>query len=153
MTELEEAQKQLQEVQAKIDKLVEEEAKPKKWEWSYERDSTFFIGTTSVHTIYSEAHYSSIEHGRCRRTEEQAEYSLLRNKRANRLEALAMEIGGLYEWKECSERYYINYANNKWNSYYASTYHHPEVVYMSKETAMTICKMLNEGTYSLDKEL
>ena len=93
-----------------------------------------------------------IEHGRYRKTKQAAEQSLARNKRANRLEALAEQLDGLIEFNINKRNWYIWHSGNTWRHDLACGFY-PEVVYMTETCAAEICRMLNEGEFSLDNEL
>jgi hypothetical protein len=124
-----------------------------KFEWKYELDedgSCIMIDSESIRTCGIYDYY--IEHGRYRKSQQAAEQSLARNKRANRLEALAEQLNGLTEFVADSANYYVYCEKLEWRCSGTSTYY-PERVYMTKECAAEICRMLNEGEFSLDSEL
>ena len=79
--------------------------------------------------------------------------SLARNKRANRLEALAEQLGGLKEFDSNECNYYIYLDNNEWIYSDCVYFYYPEVVYMTEKCVIEICRMLNEGEFSLDGEI
>ena len=131
---------------------IEAQQKPKKFEWNYTPDddgSYNMIETTSIRTCDIYDYY--IEHGRYRKSEAVAEQSLARNKRANRLEALADQIGGLKEFENGKENYSIYFSgySDIWTFTDTSRCFNPEVVYMTKECAKEICRMLNNGEFEL----
>ena len=81
--------------------------------------------------------------------------SLSRNKRANRLEALAEQLGGLKEFIYREENYNIIFNINygEWEIHNNKIIYEPEIVYMTEECATEICRMLNEDEFSLDGEI
>jgi len=91
--------------------------------------------------------------GRCRTTIEEAEYSFERNRKANRLEALAMYIGGLYEplWDGVTAHFFVYYhhMSKSWEYAFTVDSMYPEVVYMTRSTAKKVCDILNSGEYDL----
>jgi hypothetical protein len=86
-----------------------------------------------------------------RKTKENAEKSLKRMIRSNRLEALVEQIQGNLG----GDHYIFQYKQSKkWDWMEESFYDfYPEVVLMEKETAQKICDMLNSGKFSLDIEV
>jgi len=97
-----------------------------------------------------------LEHGRYRQTEDEAKYSVIRNKMSNRLEALAMYVDGLYKpiWDGITKNYYVyyNHQAKEWRYASATFNEHINEVYMSEVTAKSVCKILNSGEYSLEGE-
>ena len=135
---------------------IEAQQKPKKFEWNYmpdDDDSYNLVDSSSIRTCGIYDYY--IEHGRYRKSEEAADQSLARNKRANRLEALAEQLGGLKEWENGEDNYYIyRYGNSAiWTITVTCNCFYPESVYMTKNCAIEICRLLNEGLFSLDGEI
>ena len=132
------------------DEQIKQAQASQKFEWKYDEDDTCLLETYYTKG-YSIDDSDYLEHGRYRATEEQAEASLLRNKRANRLEALVYQIQ-----QEVEGDCYIMFEGHadKWitsKTWIEDIY--PEVVLMLKSTADTICEMLNSGKFSLDGEL
>lgn len=127
--------------------LKAEDAKSQ-FKWDY-NGSTYYIGSTDIYPQYNISS-KDIMYGSYRKTKETAEQSLLRNKRANRLEALVEQIQG-----DLSGDYFIYYniSRDTWYKNTATTVVYPEIVLMQESTAVTICNMLNEGTFSLTEEL
>lgn len=137
---------------------IEAQKKPKKFEFSYEQGKTFYLSDRDIiNSSWIGKDLISIEHGRYRLTKEAAEQSIARNKRANRLEALAEQLGGLRVKKEGTRAWYVSYYKGSWvpsdDSDSLYDVYRPEVVYMSYECAIEICRMLDEGEFSLDGEL
>ncbi len=133
--------------------LALNQAKPK-FEWKYELDedgSCIMIDSDSIRTCGVYDYY--IDSGRYRKSEQAAEQSLARNKRANRLEALAEQLNGLTEFVADSANYYIYYLDKRWSINLTMNPFYPEVVYMTETCAAEICRMLNAGEFSLDGEL
>ena len=87
------------------------------------------------------------DHGRYRKTQKNAEYSLERNKRANRLEALVEDLQGELGVGDC----YIIYNNLTKRYGYRCEPNAIEIgiVRMKEETAIKICEMLNNEEYEL----
>ena len=86
---------------------------------------------------------NAISNGQYRHTEEQAQASLKRIKKANRLEMLVYDIQ-----EEVGGDYYVYKKGDRWEYNSGSSYY-PEVVLMYEETAERICKLLNSGEYKL----
>ena len=84
-----------------------------------------------------------------------AHMSLTRNKVSNRLEALAEQLGGLKEFELGDKNYYIYYdfSIKEWGRYHTELIYEPGVVYITKECAIEILRMLNTGEFSLDGEI
>lgn len=131
--------------------LAIKQAKPK-FEWKYGDYSTYVLADTYILKIDYGNNSKNLEHGRYRKTQKTAEQSLARNKRANRLEALAEQLGGLIEFDSISWNYHIYQEGRKWIGGSTSLFL-PEVVYMTKDCAIEICRMLNAGEFSLAGEL
>ena len=148
-------QQQIADMEVKLAEMKEELNKPKKFEWSYVDNNTFYISTVCTDTAFSGNSKLYIEHGRYRKTKQAAEMSLARNKRANRLEALAEQLGGLKEFLYGEENYNIIFDINygEWEILDNKIIYHPEKVYMIQECAIEICRMLNAGEFSLDGEI
>jgi archaellin len=121
----------------------------KEFEFVYDKDSSYYLSTTGVSTSSNGTDPIASYHGRYRKTKEIAEQSLARNKRANRLEALAEQFGGLREFDDQSIMFYIYKQYDKWSVCSLTTTFFPEVVYMTKECAETIADMLNSGKFTL----
>ena len=137
--------------QQQIDEL--KNPKPKKFEWNYDYEK-FWVGTYEVCKSYN-SNSSYTENGRYRLTKEAAEQSLARNKRANRLEALAEQLGSKsYPWGSAGT---LCYVYQDYDCIYKMGYTdgnlQPEVVYMEEDVAYEICRMLNTGEFSLEGEL
>lgn len=150
---IDELKAKVAELTATIEAMEAEEAKLKKFEWKYTYGDTFFLNEHSTTSGSCGDDKDFIEHGRYRLTKKAAKQSLARNKRANRLEALAEQLGGLKEFAEDEYNYYIYCRHNTWYKDSNSCKYSPEKVYMTKECATEICRMLNEGEFSLDGEL
>ena len=104
-----------------------------------------------IHNICFECAEDLSRLGLIRNTAESAWVSARRNIRANRLEALAHSIGGAYEFKVGAKNYYIYYTTKGMaKSCYLINELEPEKIYMTKETAEQVCKILNSGTYKLN---
>jgi len=129
--------------------LVDAQKEHKNFEWQYKEQSKFLVTTVSVVPDYTATNKDFTEHGRYRLTKEIAEKSLLRNKRANRLEALADQLNGL----NGPIAYHIARVHDVWTHIHNGARYIPEVVYMSEECAIEICGMLNKGEFSLDGEI
>jgi hypothetical protein len=121
----------------------------KKFEFSYDKDNLYFLNLTSIATNIIYNHSDLVEHGRYRKTKEVAEQSLDRNKRANRLEALAEQLGGLREFDNHTLLFYVYKQYDTWRVQELITIFCPEVVYMTEECADTIADMLNNGKFTL----
>lgn len=149
-TQLAQLEETIRVAQQQIDEL--KNPKPKKFEWKYDYGK-FWVGTYEVSKSYS-SDSSYIENGRYRLTKEAAEQSFARNKRANRLEALAEQLGGLKEFKYTETSYFIQRMfDHTWRCVHAPSAFAPERVYMTMECAIEICRMLNSGEFSLEGEL
>lgn len=132
---------------------IAEASKPKLFEYS-DTDCYILCGHNAeyitdniCHTPKPSINPKLIKYGRCRRTKEAAEMDLKRQTRMLRLSALAWEVG------ECAESgYHIVYNNhlNKWETGFNEIYNSYERVYMTEETSVKVCDMLNSGEYSLD---
>ena len=154
-TQLAQLEETIRQAQQQIEEL--KKSKPKKFEWEYGYTPSV-VGNAGTYIIGSNKPQkgdSFIEHGRYRLTKESAEQSLSRNKRANRLEALAEQLGGLKVFEYEVYNYYIfkNICSGEWQHAWASHSNYPEAVYMTLDCANEICRMLNEGEFSLDEEL
>lgn len=131
--------------------LALNQAKPK-FEWTYTKDDTYLVSAVYTKCVEG-SNTDSIEHGRYRKTQQTAEQSLARNKRANRLEALAEQLNGLTKFVVYSSNYYIYCMNKEWSIGTATEAFYPEVIHMTEACAIEICRMLNAGEFSLDNEL
>ena len=132
--------------------LAVKQAKPK-FKWHYLFNNSFRLANTNITFYESGSSATLIEHGRYRKSQQAAKQSLARNKRANRLEALAEQLSGLIDFvKGVSSGYYVYCEKLEWRCSSTSTYY-PEQVYMTETCATEICRMLNEGEFSLDNEL
>ena len=121
-----------------------------KFEWRYPTsEKTFKLSECDISREWSGEGTQVLEHGRYRTTLEQAEASLLRNKRANRLEALVYQLQDKVEGSYCIYKHLDvwGFADKHKDTYY------PDVVLMLKSTAKTICSMLNNNEFRLDGEL
>lgn len=128
---------------------VDEFCKAKLYRINYPDNNTYLVTSFNIGSNHTVTDKDYIEHGRYRHTKEQAEISLERNKRANRLEALAMSLP---EWKP-DGKYFIGYYDDEWvfNDVINTTY--PETVMMPEACARKVCEILNDDRYSLEGEL
>ena len=126
---------------------LEKKAKECKVGLNY-KNGCCFVGMTDIGTNYAGSSEDYLEHGRYRDTKEQAEYSLARNKRANRLEALVMKL----QPNELGGDYYIYNNEGGWNCVRTTITTQPGKVMMTKDTAIKVCEMLSSGEYSLESE-
>ena len=154
MTKIEELEKQVAEMKATIELMKVEEAKSKKFEFKYSNEC-YLVGTSKVIGDGGGGQSPSfLEHGRYRISEKVAKKSLDRNKRANRLESLAEQLGGLKDFEYDAENFYIYTKGGlNWVVSNPISVYEPEKVYTTKECAIEICKLLNEGLFSLDGEI
>jgi hypothetical protein len=143
---------QINGIDTEIELTVEQVASIKaqeKFEFVYSKDRSYYLNLTTVATSSSDNHPIVLEHGRYRKTREVAEQSLARNKRANRLEALAEQLGGLRDFDGQDLVSYVYKEDAKWHANSVIKLFCPEVVYMTKECAKTIADMLNNGEFEL----
>lgn len=134
--------------------FIEAQNKPK-FQWNYPISNTFLLAAHTIDYNYDGDSFQNIESGRYRLTKEVAEQSLLRNKRANRLEALAEQLGGLVSSEAGPNRYYIIFWQDLAKPQAEDLYTvRPETVYMTEKCVFEICRMINSlGGFSLDGEL
>jgi hypothetical protein len=125
---------------------------PEKFEFEFEKDKTYMMHIESYSDKYSGVDEDAILFGRYRKTKKGAEISLKRNQRGNRLEMLVEYLGGLKEFVEGEENWYVYYYEGEYRSTCIETSFDPEKVYMPREVSKTVCDLLNSGAYSLDGE-
>ena len=130
---------------ATLKKDVEKESKS---QWQYEKGKTFMLYLSSIVNNCAGDAKPNLELGIYRITKENAQKSLLRNKRANRLEALVEHIQGNLKGDYCIYQEY----KNIWE-FGLKNIKQPGVVTMQQETAIKICEMLNNSEFSLEGEL
>lgn len=129
---------------------IKSQNKLRNFEFNYPNNQAFLVGYKISHDSNPDSDF--IECGKYRLTKEAAEMSLARNKRTNRLEALAEQLGGLREWVENTNNYYIyyyGYAKEYQASFNNMSTYSPERVYMTEKCAIEICRMLNDGEFEL----
>lgn len=146
MTDKEQLQR-IEAVEKELQALKVNYEKSKKFKWKY-LGETMFVGISRLSRMYIqriEDYSVAINHGRFRKTIKAAEQSLLRNKRANRLEALVEQLQGNLEGKHSICKNLVG----KWVPSVADNWY-PDSVLMREETATTICKMLNNKEFSLE---
>ncbi len=155
MTKIEELEKQVSDIKATIEamKAKTEEVKQEKFKFKFKfkyPEECYLLRMDEVDDGGGKTS-SFLKHGRYRLTEEAAYQSLDRNKRANRLEALAEMMGGLKNWRYGEDNYSIYLSGNSaiWAISLTSMAFCPEVVYMTEECAEEICRMLNNGEFKL----
>ena len=141
-TKLDELKRIIQEAQDEIARL---EREPKKFEFKYEEDNAYIIGSYSVISTSSGYYDDFLEYGRYRKTKESAEDALELNKRINRLHS-AVEIIQGNNGGKC----YIYSYKGEWTySINDDECGYPNRVYMERDTAIKICKLLNSGELTL----
>ena len=111
-----------------------------------------------IHNIGEDICYECAEDlsrlGLIRDTAESAWVSARRNIRGNRLEALAHSIGGAYEFEFGGDNYYIAvHAEGNFMFYRVGVMLEPEKIYMTKDTAVKVCEILNSGSYKLNVDV
>ena len=115
----------------------------------------FNYGINGVGQI-SDKHYKSefnANAGMTRATKELAEIASKNMVSRNKLEAYAMQLEP--EWRDVFNISYFIYYDLINNMYSVGSHNgvrHIGNVYMSKQTAETICQWLNEGRITLEKE-
>ncbi len=131
--------------------LAVKQSKPE-FKWDYEKGKTYFVRVDHIDSGYDGTDPNNIMHGRYRKTRLAAIQSLTRNKRVNRLEALAEQLNGLKTFTLAETNWYICFSNKEWTTGYTTYIMYPEVVYMTEACAIEICRMLNEDEFNLDNE-
>jgi len=148
-----EMQAQIEVLKKEINKLEELVKKPKKFEFNFPGEKTYFVSEGQICAEWGGYNRDYLQQGRYRLTEEGAKLSLERNKKANRLEMLAEHLGGLkeFEYKKGVKNWYVTYDNfyNAWTPALTENMYDPEKVYMTKEVAIKVANMLNKGEYEL----
>lgn len=160
-----EAAKQiLKEYEAKLQQVIEQEAIAKEAELDptagveVPEDYVYVLLETNdlqIHNIGEDICYECAEDlsrlGLIRDTAYSAYVSARRNIRGNRLEALAHNLGGAYEFEFGEENYYIYVTEDGvFSKAIVNNNFEPEKIYMVKETAEQVCDILNSGTYKLN---
>lgn len=161
---IEAAKQILKEYEAKLQQVIEQEALAKEAELDptagveVPEDYVYILSEGNelqIHNLGEDICYECAEDlsrlGLIRDTAYSAYVSARRNIRGNRLEALAHNIGGAYEFEFNIENYYV-YVDGVgvFNTSYSQSYLEPEKIYMTKETAEQVCEILNSGTYKLN---
>ena len=90
-----------------------------------------------------------IRAGLSRKTKEAAEIAAKRMHRMMPLSALAAELGGEREFVTSKKNWFIARNGANWIEGYSTSYYNPEKVYMTKECAEKICRMLNTGEFEI----
>ena len=143
-------QQQLDEMKVKIAEMELELTECNKFELDYVYDSTYLVGTHKVHIKQAGDHPEHFSDGRYRQTKEAAELSLARNRRANRLEALIEQVGGIKEFVKDTKNYSLHYSEGSgWGHNSFRNVSSPEQVYMNRITAVRVCEILNANEYTL----
>ena len=125
---------------------LKQDLKQPEFRWQYKVGQTFMLCINNIIGNCAVNNKSNLEFGIYRTTRENAEKSLLRNKRTNRLEALVEQLQGNLEGD------YSIYLGITWD-YGLRGIKQPGVVTMQQETAIAICEMLSTGEFSLEGEL
>lgn len=159
MNKKEQLSKDIQELKAKLADMEEQLNKPEQFELKYPKWNTLLVEIDRVSSNNAGEDSDYLEHGRYRATEEYANKSLERNKRANRLEALVEQVSielGMINWEvdwhnKHQQKYYIYCMadNDRWGSGVVAIMNYPETVYMPKEVATRVCEILNNKEYKL----
>lgn len=134
---------------------IEEQKKPKKFEMKYLKNKTYLLDRGEWLRNQDGSYIHCLDNGWYRLTEESSKRSLARNKRANRLEALVDQLGGMKKWIEGDKDncyIYFSAQSNKYNAANSSDYYHTDKVYMTSNCANEVCRILNAGEYSLEGE-
>ncbi|MCP5005460.1 MAG: hypothetical protein GY941_16210 [Planctomycetes bacterium] len=128
------------------DTVEMEEPKEEKKKFEIEYENCFVIDTEPPHRLGNKTNAKDLNsrYGMYRKTLKNAEYSLKRNQRANRLEALVEELQG-----ELGGNYSI-YQNDVGNYRCRTGWADIGAVTMLELTADKICEMLNNEEYKLD---
>ena len=88
--------------------------------------------------------------GMCRKAAEQAKLAADGMLRRNRLSALTEEVGnGEAEYVEDSENWFVYLDENVYVPHSVSTVYSPTEIYMDRDTAIAVCKALNERRFEL----
>ena len=148
-----EIQAQIEALKKELCKLEELTNKPEKFEFRFPEGKAHIIYFTHIADSGAGNDPDCLQHGKYRLTKYGAVLALERNRRANRLEMLAEYLGGLKEFKFAKEEkhWFVSYGCNskEWTAACHVNVYDPEKVYMTKEVAMKIADMLNNGEYEL----
>ena len=146
-----EIQAQIKVLKTELGKLEELAKGPKKFEFKFRKGETYLLENRLdfVEEGCLGSFQERIKIGVYRTTKKGAEASLERNRKANRLEMLAEYLGGLKEFVEGEQNWYVFSSNESWKVSVSSSCYSPERVYMTEEVAMKIADMLNNGEYEL----
>ena len=88
--------------------------------------------------------------GMCRKAAEQAKLAADGMLRRKRLSALTEEVGnGEAEYVEDSENWFVYLDENVYVPHSVSTVYSPTEIYMDRDTAIAVCKALNERRFEL----
>jgi hypothetical protein len=118
---------------------------------------TYFINVSDYDLSFHHTFPSDVQHGRYRQTENVAAESVIRNKEANRLEALVEDVTiklGVEDWvavwglKE-QYKHTIYLCRGEFVSVHTNTYKGVGAIYMPEIVAEEVCRILNEGRYKL----
>lgn len=98
----------------------------------------------------NEAYDDTKEHGLRRDNKVDCERASTRTIEANRLAALADDLGSTVDWGSGGENYYVYVYQGDWSIVVdtGDTYT-PGLVYMTEETAHNVRKVLNNGEFKI----
>jgi len=130
----------------------------KKFKLEYEdKNENFVIGYLEI--VKYDSFYRSFtdkesfaKFGRLRKTEEAAKQAFNLQTRVMRLHALAEQLGGLKEFKEGEDNYYICKTPDKYEVRSSNAIDGLTVVWMTKECAEKVCELLNNNEFNLEVE-
>ena len=144
-----EIQAQIKVLKNELNKLEELANKYEQFEFTYPEGKTYLVGSEKIFDKLDGCNRDFTQLGRYRLTEEGAELSLERTRKANRLEMLAEYLGGLKKFVPNEYNCYVFRNSDGWIKSTDLFCYCPGKVYMTKEVAIKIVDILNKGEYEL----
>jgi hypothetical protein len=143
-------QEQIEKIERELAELKAECSKEYKIEYSPKDSYIVYASYIEYNDNYASKEF--MEHGRFRRSEEEAKRAFDTQTRMMRLGALIENCGGSKEFVEGEENYYLyyNYEDKKFDYTYTIAVSSPERIYAARDVAKKAVDTLNSGRYKLE---
>jgi hypothetical protein len=154
MSDNKKLRQRIQKLKAKLAKTEAKLNESEEFKWEYESYNACYLGSLFIEDNFLGQDKDYLYHGRYRKTKANAEKALERNRLANRLEALAEQLDSdwVADWDDPEQyKYYIVFSHDSQNykTFARGLLEGIGQVYMSEETAIKICNMLNSKEIKL----
>jgi len=146
----------IKDMKAKLAIMEEELNKSKTFEFKYENIPSYIVINNGVNVNHDGQYKSNLDNGNYRKYKSNAEEALQLIKETKLIGAIAEQVSVdsklKLEWENNAQiKYFITYnmLHKQYKMDYAVTHKVPGIQYMTKEVAIKVCEILNNGEVKL----